>query len=48
VSNTIKPPFLFLVEPGDIRLDVNVDGVTSCQVVNIDETQEFGLPLDYP
>jgi hypothetical protein len=48
LSNTIKLPFLFVVDPGDIRLDINVDGETSCQVVNIDETEEFELPLDYP
>ncbi len=34
--------------PGDIRIDINVDGGTSCQIVNIDETRQAEIELDYP
>jgi hypothetical protein len=48
LANKPKPPFLFIVDPGDIRLDINADGVTTCQIVNIDESDRAEIPLDYP
>jgi len=40
----------FLVEPGEILVDINVDGATSCQIVTIPDQEPFqvSIDIDYP